>query len=150
MAVEKQELPRGVYEKVPGSRIYWIHYTDAEGKRRREKAGYTVQQAVERLTLRRAEKLKGETKVVKKAVKAVLLSKLIDDTIKYAKSQNDPTNAHDQELKLNRIRADFGKREADSIKKNEIIDWLVSEAQEPNWRPASRNRYQSALSLIYR
>ena len=32
-------MPRGVWEKIPGSGIWWVHYVDAEGKRRREKVG---------------------------------------------------------------------------------------------------------------
>ncbi len=31
--------PRGVFEKVSGSGVWWIQYFDAEGRRRREKIG---------------------------------------------------------------------------------------------------------------
>ena len=31
--------PRGVFEKVPGSGVWWIRYADATGRIRREKAG---------------------------------------------------------------------------------------------------------------
>jgi len=30
---------RGVYEKMPGSDVYWIRYADASGRIRREKVG---------------------------------------------------------------------------------------------------------------
>ena len=29
----------GVYEKVPGSGVWWVQYFDYEGRRRREKVG---------------------------------------------------------------------------------------------------------------
>lgn len=35
-------MARGVWERIPGSGIWWIHYVDAEGKRRREKVGAKV------------------------------------------------------------------------------------------------------------
>jgi hypothetical protein len=38
MATKKTKLPMGIFEKVPGSGIYWIRFT-AEGKIRREKVG---------------------------------------------------------------------------------------------------------------
>ena len=31
--------PRGIYEKLPGSGIYWVRYADRSGRIRREKAG---------------------------------------------------------------------------------------------------------------
>jgi len=33
------KVQRGIYEKVPGSRVWWIRYADAAGRIRREKAG---------------------------------------------------------------------------------------------------------------
>ena len=30
---------RGIFEKVPGSGVWWIHWYDAQGRRHREKAG---------------------------------------------------------------------------------------------------------------
>lgn len=35
----KIEIPRGVFEKVPGSGIYWIRFVGADGKYHREIAG---------------------------------------------------------------------------------------------------------------
>jgi hypothetical protein len=30
---------RGIFEKVPGSKVWWVRYADANGKIRREKVG---------------------------------------------------------------------------------------------------------------
>jgi len=53
-------LPRGVFEKTPGSGIYWIRYTDAAGKLHREIGGSTIKKAENKLALRRTAKLNGE------------------------------------------------------------------------------------------
>jgi integrase len=141
-------LPTGIYERDPGSGIYYIQFTSADGKRRREKAG-NLSTAKKLLKIKQVERLQGKLPEVRSR-KTLPFGDLIDDAIAYAKAQNDAYNAHDQELKLNRIRAAFGKREADSIKKNEIVEWLEAEAKKRGWQPSSRNRYQAAWSLIYR
>ena len=40
-AKKKQEesRPRGVWERIPGSGVYWVRFRDVDGKLRREKAG---------------------------------------------------------------------------------------------------------------
>lgn len=143
-------LPRGIYEKVPGSKCYWIRYTTVDGIRHREKAG-NLSMAKSLLALREADKLKGKLPE-KKTNKSVTFSDLIDDAISHAKAQgqDNPAGARDLELKLNRIRPAFGKRPAASIQKNEIVDWLAEESEKRDWKPASRNRYQSAFSLVFR
>jgi hypothetical protein len=39
MKERRESKPRGVFEKVPGSGVWWIRYLDQFGKKRREKAG---------------------------------------------------------------------------------------------------------------
>jgi hypothetical protein len=53
-------LPRGVFEKTPGSGILWIRWTDAAGKLHREIGGSTVRKAEDKLALRRTAKINGE------------------------------------------------------------------------------------------
>ena len=78
-------LPRGIYEKRPGSGIYWIRYHDFAGALHREKAG-NLGNAKRLLTVRRGEKLAGkvpQVKVVHKPAAAPLkVSDLIDTAIK--------------------------------------------------------------------
>ena len=35
----KQEKVRGIFERPPGSRVWWVHYHGPDGKRHREKVG---------------------------------------------------------------------------------------------------------------
>jgi integrase len=143
------KLPRGVYERTKGSRIHWIRFTDVNGKPHREKAG-SKSSAVKLLTLRHCEKLQGKLSEKIGIKKRVLFSDLINDAIRYEKAQNDPYHAHDLELKLERVRSEFGMKDAATITKSQIIDWLASEKQARNWEPSTRNRYQAAFSVVFR
>lgn len=144
----RKKLPRGVYEKVAGTGIFWIHYTDAAGKRHREKAG-SLSNAKKLLEVRHTAKLEGKLPESRKKQEP-LFDDLIDAAIRYAKAQDSPYHARDVELKLERIRPDFGNRRATSIRRSEIVEWLAEQADENDWRPASRNRYQAAFSLVFR
>jgi len=144
----KKKLPRGIFEKMAGTGIFWFHYTDAAGTRHREKAG-SLSNAKKLLDVRHAAKLEGKLPEPKRRA-TVVFGDLIDAAIRYAKAQDSPYHARDVELKLERIRPDFGNRKATSIKWFEIIEWLTDQADENDWRPASRNRYQAAFSLVFR
>src|SRR4029077_18246184 len=50
---------RGVFEKAPGSREWWIRYVDAEGRFRREKAG-TKSAAIDLYRKRKVGALEGK------------------------------------------------------------------------------------------
>jgi integrase len=138
-----------VYERPKGSRIYWIRFTDADGKLHREKSG-SKSNAVKLLAVRHSEKLQDKLPEKIGVKKKVLFSDLIDDAIRYEKAQNDAYHAHDLELKLERVRPAFGKRDAATITKSQIVDWLAAEKQARKWEPATRNRYQAAISVVFR
>jgi hypothetical protein len=67
MAV-KQMKERGIYEKVPGSGIWWVRYAAADGKEHRELGGKLTdaRALVER---RRTEKRRGVVPEIKGAPK---------------------------------------------------------------------------------
>lgn len=52
---EAKRLPRGVYEKLPGSGDYWIRYADHRGKIRRQHIGRSLAAARELAEQRRSE-----------------------------------------------------------------------------------------------
>jgi integrase len=149
-----KELPRGIYEKEPGSKIYWVRYADFEGRLRREKAG-NISNAKKLLTVRRNEKLEG--KVPHPRVKAdpatpiLTVGDLIDTATKNTANNR---SAQDLHWKFERIRADFGDKEAVRVVKSDIVQWLNERTRkgedDEGWSPASRNRYQAAFSLIFR
>jgi integrase len=149
---EMSGLPRGIYEKVPGSGMYWIRYTGADGKLHRERGGSTIESTEDKLTRRRGEKLDGKIPVIKGAApvpaqEVITVSKLIDDAIK---ATSKLASAYDLEHKLEIIRQDFKRRPANSVTQDEIIEWLDEQQESREWKPASWNRYQAAWSTIYR
>jgi integrase len=137
-------LPRGVYEKVPGSKVYWIRYSDEDGTRHWEKCG-NLSAAKDRLAIRQAEKLEGRQP---QRPLAVPFGTLLDDAIAYAKAQN--SSAQDLQWKLEAIRPQFGYTPARKITQSDILAWLEEQTEEREWSPASRNRYQAAWSLVFR
>lgn len=44
----------------------------------------------------------------------------------------------------------FGPRPAEGITKQEIVRWLMAAAANRKWKPATKNRWQAAFSLVYR
>src|ERR1035438_2787946 len=152
MANAPQKLPRGIYEKEPGSKIYWIRYAQFGGKIRREKAG-SLANAKRLLTIRHGQKLAGKIptpEVEKVATKALLFGELIDAAIAYSKAQSSESHAYNIGLALGDVKATFGDRVATEITASEILAWLDAQAKKRSWKPASRNRYQAAISLVYR
>lgn len=55
----KGKLPRGVYEKVPGSGDYWIRFADHQGKIRRQRVGRSLAAARDIAEQRRTEVRQG-------------------------------------------------------------------------------------------
>lgn len=141
-------LPRGIYEKVPGSNIYWIRYADLAGRLHREKAG-NLSTATSLLAIRRADKLRGKLPEIKNG-KRLPFSELIDDAVKHSKSENDEYVTHDFDVKMKRIRPVFGGRAADSITRRELVGWLDHEADTREWKASTYNRWRAAFSLVFR
>ena len=148
MATKIIKLPIGISEKVPGSGIYWIRYT-AEGKKRREKVG-TLSAAKDRLGLRHVQAKAGTLpNSSEPRPQKVTFAELVDDANKHLKSERTAAHAYDTAMKYNRMLPTFGKREAESITRQEVLDWLDEQAEEHEWSDTTRNRYVAAFSLIY-
>jgi len=148
VATRITKLPIGISEKVPGSGIYWIRYT-AEGKKRREKVG-TLSAAKDRLGVRHVQAKAGTLpNSSEPRPQKVTFAELVDDANKHLVSERTAAHAYDTGLKFNRMLPAFGKREAESITRQEVLDWLDEQAEEHEWSDTTRNRYVAAFSLIY-
>jgi integrase len=148
--MKRKRLIRGIHETERGSGIYSIQYTDARGRQRREKAG-TYDDAIDLLLIRQTDALRGRPRRdLDVNLKSVLFSELIDDATAYAYRNNDPYVALDLSRKFEKLRPEFGNAYADTIRKADIESWLDRTGAERQWKPSSRNRYQSAISLIFR
>jgi hypothetical protein len=140
---------RGIYERIKGSGIWWIRWTDSKGHKRREKAG--SHGVAEKLLLnRQAEKLKGVKLPDNLRAKSITFGALCDDALKHSAAENSAKQTYELGLRMEQLRPVFGSRPAESIRKNEIVEWLTEQAEEREWAATTRNRWQATFSLIFR
>ncbi|MGH9507902.1 MAG: hypothetical protein ACRD13_13345, partial [Terriglobales bacterium] len=78
-AAKRRKPPkiRGLYEKRPGSGVWWVRFTDCAGREHREKAG-TRTMAIDLLAKRRGERLRGEKLPESLRRKALPVRELLD------------------------------------------------------------------------
>ena len=135
---------RGVFEKVAGSGDWWICYFDADGKKRREKAGRRGD-AIDLYRKRKAEALQRKKLPEKLRVRTLSFSNLADAALKHSETHKI-SYKHD-EYRLAKLKERFGNRPAQSIAPEEFERWIVDREE---WKPATANRYRALLSLTYR
>ncbi len=145
--MKEREKMRGVFEKNPGSGVWWVRFTDASGRYRREVAG-TWSQATKLLTKRRNEALVGKKLPETIRRRVVSFGELCDDTDcyirkKYARPEHDLG-------RLETIRKWFGALPADSLTAQEIESALNRSKEANKWSASSWNHHHTLLSLTYR
>jgi hypothetical protein len=111
---------RVVFEKIPGSGVWWIQYFDAEGRRRREKAG-TRSNAILLVQKRRTEILSGKKLPERLRLRVVRFSELAEDAEKYCKANNQGQQF--DLYRIGRLRAEFGSRPG-LIPIKELRNWF--------------------------
>lgn len=136
-------MARGVWEKIPGSGIWWIHYVDAEGKRHREKVGRKGD-AIRLYHQRKADALAGRKLEKPLRQRERTFREFADHAIEYAKKHK--ANPADDEQKIGILINEFGDHPASSLTQSELTTFLESRQTSP----ATFNRYRATLSMIYR
>ncbi|MGA2652501.1 MAG: site-specific integrase [Terracidiphilus sp.] len=136
-------MPRGVWEKVPDSGIWWIHYVDAEGKRRREKVGRKTD-AIKLYHQRKADAAAGKKLNKPLRQRERTFQELANNALEYARKNK--SNPADDEQKIRLLTSEFGTRAASSLTQQELATFLESRKTSP----ATFNRYRATLSMIYR
>lgn len=144
---KKRELPRGIYEKIPGSKIHWIRFADSTGKIRREKAG-SLSAATTLLAKRRTETLQGRKLPETLRIRQIRFEEIAQDALDYSKTNNAKGSHRVDKGRMEVIKKEFRNRIADSITPQEIDRWMASKLS--NRAPATVNRYKALLSLTYR
>ena len=140
----RKKLPRGVYEKVPGSGIYYIRYSDATGNIQRELAGRSLTAAVKLYQKRKTEVLQGKKLPELLRARKVNFRDLLTDMLEYSK-RNKLSYADDVQ-RATVMGEYFGQRIAESITPQEVDRWLASH----EWKAATQNRYRALFLLTYR
>jgi site-specific recombinase XerD len=135
---------RGVFEKVPGSNIWWMHYADATGRRRREKVG-TKSAAIKMYRLRKSQVW--ENKKLPPSVRmqrVVRFSELVQDMLAYSKTHKK--SCDDDRHRSGKLLEKFKNDVAENITPQQFEKFL----DERGVKPATRNRYRALLKLMYR
>ena len=139
--------PRGVYEKFPGSGIWWIRFADTMGRLRREKAG-TKSAALTLYRKRKTETLQGKKLPESLRTPMVSFTEIAHDALVYSKTHK--RTYEDDLFRMPRLLAAFRERAADSITPQDLEHHLAQTTEESNWAPATVNRYRALVSLIFR
>jgi site-specific recombinase XerD len=134
-------MAKGVFEKVPGSGVWWIRYIDAEGKLRREKA-CSKSAAIQLVRNRKTEAWEGK-KLPKLRTRVVRFAELADDYLEYAQANNQ--GAAVDKYRIATLRAAFGDQVA-TIAIADLRKWF----DKQEWEPGTFNRCRTVLRLIYK
>jgi integrase len=144
MARKEPEKVRGIYERDLGSGVWWVRFTDGEGKIRREKVGRRSDAVA--LYIKRKDEVRRGVKLPD-TLKARGTS--FEQIGKAAKEWYVAHGKKDQRTYAQRMDvliAEFGKRAADSITPSQIDGWLASHEE---WTQATRNRYKTVMSKAF-
>jgi integrase len=138
---------RGIFEKVPGSGVWWIRYVDAHGRYRREKAG-TWSNADKLVTKRKNDALQGRKLPETLRQRIVPFAEIADDALGY--SRKNKRSYRDDESRMKRLKEWFGNREAEALTGPEVEKRLSDAAATEKWAASTYNHYRSLLMLVYR
>jgi integrase len=136
---------RGIFEKHPGSGIWWIRFTDAQGKYRREKIG-TFSAARKLLDKRRGEAVEGK-KLPAFRQRAVSFTELADDAIEYVK--NAYSRPADDLARLKLLKEHFAG-DPEAIAPKEIKRVLNTLTALKHWSASTRCHHHNLLSVAFR
>jgi site-specific recombinase XerD len=138
---------RGIFEKNPGNGVWWIRFTDASGRYRREKVGaYGL--AVKLLDKRRGEAVQGKKLPETLRRKFVPFSEIAEDALIYSRTHK--RSFRDDESRMKLLVEWWGNRDAESITTAEIERQLSDVARDEEWAASTFNHYRSLLMLTYR
>jgi integrase len=141
-----EKNPRGVFERRPGTGVWYARYKDENGKLYRERVG------PKSLALKVYHRRKAEIATRKFFPEAVQHSfaSLCDDAIRFLKTRHRQRYGDARPFKAGRfeiIKAWFGDRPAASIAPSDI-DAKIGDYSKAK-KAATRNRYRAAFSRVY-
>jgi integrase len=147
-APRQRRNPRGVFQKVPGKNSpWWICYWDAQGRKRREKAG-TKSAAIDLYRKRKNEALQGKKLPETLRRATVTFAEIATDALEYSRTTKVPDAYRIDRWHMETILAWFRERGTQEITPQDI-ERRLSELAEEGRKPATVNRYRALLSLIF-
>lgn len=142
MAKREGQKTRGVFERPPGSGVWWVNYY-AEGKQHREKVG-RKSDAIALYQKRKADTRRGVKLPELVSSRVVTFGDLMEDAVEYA--QIHLKTAPDYEWKQRALAEIFASRPAAEITPQEIDRWLTANTRTP----ATANRFKAFFSLCFK
>ena len=143
---EQKKKTRGIFEKIIGSDVWWIRFTDAEGNYRREKCGSWTT-ASKLLKLRQADALQGK-KLKSLRHGTVSFCEIADDALAYSEAHK--RSYRDDKSRMVKLKELWGSCDAESITTSGIEQQLGAFARDEKWAPSTFNHYRALLMLTYR
>lgn len=147
VSAERRRNPRGVFEKVPGSGVWWIRYADATGHIRREKAG-TKSVALALYRKRKTEVLEGKKLPENLRRANVAFEEIARDTLEYSRTTKVREAYRIDRWHMETLLRWFRNHCASDLNPQEI-ERRLNELADEGRRPATVNRYRTLLSLIF-
>ena len=108
----------GIFERPPDSGVHWISYYDADGNRRREKAG-KLSAALDLLQQRRAQVKRGEY-VKPRQARAWTFKRLAEEAIKQKSLRMAPATIRTDEIRLRKLLPLIGHLRFDRVTAEKI------------------------------
>jgi site-specific recombinase XerD len=139
--IEKKE--RGVFEKIPGSGIWWVRYY-IDGREHREKVGRRGD-AIKLYKVRKTDALRGAKLPNNMKHKGVRFRVIAQEAIDWYINHNRK-DVRNFKGRMQHILEAFGDRVADEIKPSEIDAWLGAH----EWLPATKNRYKNVFGKTFK
>ena len=139
--MKKKKNPRGLFERPPGSGVWWINYY-VKGSQHREKVG-RKSDAIDLYQVRKADATIGRKLPTLRNTRTVTITELIDDALEFVAHHKDRRNYIS---KAAIVREDLGSKVASELTPQELERWLRSHCKSA----ATSNRYKAFVSLCYR
>jgi site-specific recombinase XerD len=140
---EKKKNPRGVFERPPGSDVWWVNYYH-RGRQHREKVGRKGD-AIKLYQDRRTAIRRGEKLPELKRTAPVMVADLIDLMLEHVKAQNH-RDLRTYESRGQIVRTGLGARDATALTPQDLETWLAKRCKTAG----TFNRYKALISLAYR
>lgn len=135
---------RGVYEREPGSGIWWIQYKQGS-TRKREKVGRRSD-AIALYQQRKSEMRAGAKLAPNLRNQGIRFGELASEAQKWSEEFH-PKGIRALKGRIKKLKEEFGDKPAVDLTPQIIDRWLTEQTE---WSPATKNRYRAAISLVYR
>ncbi len=142
---KKSRNSRGVFEKIPGSGIWWIRFIDAQGRYRREKAG-TKGMAIDLYRKRKMAALEGRKLPERLRRASVSFASIAQDALAYSKVHKAQTSYRCDAGRMEILLQLVSQYPAESAPQQDI----ERQFQKQEWAPATAIVIAHLLSLTYR